>query len=72
MHDLIDWENDRGEPTAETYTVEFFDGSSQTYRCDYRSIQRELDRLGNLGLEVVSAWRDDEPWFGRCTRSTDC
>ncbi len=19
------------------------------------------------GLEIVSAWRDDEPWFGLCT-----
>jgi hypothetical protein len=47
--------------------VEFFDGSHGCYNVtDTDDAWRLVRELGKWG-ELVSAWRDDEPWFGLCT-----
>lgn len=27
----------------------------------------EVEMVEACGAEIISAWRDDEPWFGKCT-----
>jgi hypothetical protein len=47
---------------------EFWDGSSRVYTAADHADARDLVRLVDIvGNEIISAWRDDEPWFGRCT-----
>lgn len=48
---------------------EFTDGGFHQYIAVLSSDEAwQLVRAAeNAGLEIVSAWRDDEPWFGLCT-----
>jgi hypothetical protein len=48
-------------------TLEFWDGSQQTYGCADRKDAWDTLRLVEDGIEVVSAWIDGEPWLGNCT-----
>ena len=48
--------------------IEFYDGSSLVIHDvhpdeDWQTVEAYEHRVG----EIVSAWRDDEPWFGLCT-----
>jgi hypothetical protein len=45
---------------------EFDDGSTMRFEvADYEAAWAEVRRCEPLG--ILSAWRDDEPWFGLCT-----
>jgi hypothetical protein len=48
---------------------EYTDGTCVQYACVDADDAWDLVTLveGSYGLDIVSAWRDDEPWFGLCT-----
>jgi hypothetical protein len=54
---------------AMTVEFEFADGSSRRHTgvLDHDQAWRIVRVTEREGLEIVSAWRDEEPWFGLCT-----
>ena len=47
---------------------EFADGSCAEYTVENQQDAWDLARLVDpMGDELVSAWRNAEPWFGLCT-----
>ena len=47
---------------------EFADGLNAEYTAEDHGDAWDLVRLVDpVGDEIVSAWRDGEPWFGVCT-----
>lgn len=51
--------------TTQRIEIEFTDGSIE--QLDTDDPWAEIRRIEALGLEILSAWRDNEPWFGLCT-----
>ena len=52
--------------------LEWRDGSIVQYSAVDGEDAWDLVRLSDpTGDEILSAWRDDEPWFGRCTERFD-
>ena len=48
--------------------IEWKDGCIVVYSAADASDAWALVRLADpVGDEILSAWRDDEPWFGLCT-----
>lgn len=66
--ELRQWENNRGEPQGYRIDIEYHDGSNGRYHADDLDEAWQLiawlDRRGGF----KSAWRNDEPWLGDCTR----
>lgn len=60
---------------SETVKIEFefTDGSMHQHIAVLGSNEawQLVNAAENAGLEIVSAWRDDEPWFGLCTDMRD-
>lgn len=47
---------------------EFYDGSSFVVReVDSDEAWQAVEAYEGRVGEIISAWRDDEPWFGLCT-----
>lgn len=47
---------------------EFTDGSGMVVAdCIPGDEWDEVMTIESKGVEILSAWRDDEPWFGLCT-----
>jgi len=47
---------------------EFADGVLAKYTAENNQDAWDLVALVDpVGNEIISAWRDDEPWFGLCT-----
>jgi uncharacterized SAM-dependent methyltransferase len=48
--------------------VEFYDGSTEVIDVENHdaawAVVHDVEKRGH---QIISAWRDDEPWFGLCT-----
>ena len=50
--------------------LEWQDGSIAQYSAVDAADAWDLVRLADpIGDEILSAWRDDEPWFGLCAQA---
>lgn len=50
---------------------EFTDGSHQRYTVDDNETAWKLVHYTEQRAQILSAWRDQEPWFGQCTDFTE-